>query len=122
MNIPRFPLIFAVISLTLPIHRFAQADDLRMSAIASYTNSGQAKKDGERALIILDEHKIRADVSCSFGCTICVWADKAIEARKLLAVVIKKEGLRLTLTRLNSKGTRYETLTPESVLKTDQRP
>jgi hypothetical protein len=122
MKISRLPLILAFISLTLVFHQFSRADVLQMCPIASYTNSGQSAKDGGRALTILDEHKISADVSCSFGCTMCVSTDKAIEARRLLAVAIQKEGLRLILIRLNTKGTHYETVTPESVLKAVQRP
>jgi hypothetical protein len=122
MKILRFPLIVAFFSLTLVFHQFARADDLRMSAIASYANFGHAAKDGYRACAILSEHKIQAFAAGSAGYTISVPADKAIEARKLLAVAVQKEGLRLTLIRLNSDGAHYDTLTPESVLKTAQNP
>jgi hypothetical protein len=84
--------------------------------VASYANRPELRETvGTRVGMLLREHKIESMSYGSAGLTISVPANRAVEARQLLAKAIKAEKLQLTLIVL--KGDRYVVVTPDSILE-----
>ncbi len=85
--------------------------------VASYPNTPDFAKVGDRIQKILVAHKIDVGFPASAGVSVDVPASKANEALVLLARAMKAENLPIRLTKLNDKGDRYVEVSPESVLK-----
>ena len=72
--------------------------------IARYANNDDAlAKEGARASSILRDHKIKSVSAGSASLTLSVPAEKAGQARALLAKAIKDDGLRINLLKEESK-------------------
>ena len=110
------------VSASLSLSPFGVAADApRIVPVASYINSPELNKTvGKRAHEILRAQKIESIAAGSAGMTISVPADRADEALRLLAKVIKEEKLPLTL--LIRKEDRYVVVTPESILEPKKAP
>lgn len=86
--------------------------------IASYGNTAETwKMEEERVFPFLKARGIQP-VSCgSAGSSLFVPATQENRARRLLAGLILREKLPITLTRMNAEGTRWIPVTPQEVLK-----
>ena len=110
--------IIAILLVLLRLSGYSIATDSpdAPTPVASYANRPELWETvGARVVAILREHKIESMSYGSAGLTISVPANRAVEARQLLAKAIKAEKLQLTLIVL--KGDRYVVVTPDSILE-----
>ena len=111
----------SIIAIVLVLLRFSSysiaADSPEApTPVAMYANSPELRESvSARVGAILREHTIDKMSYGSLGLMLSVPANRAVEARQLLAKAIKAEKLQLTL--LVRKGDGYVVVTPDSVLE-----
>ncbi len=105
--------LFAILGL---VPHIGVAKPWKWEPIASFSSSPPGDADGTRALAILGEHEISSGACGSVGWTISVHDSQAIEARRLLAIAVKTEGLHISLIDNTSDGKSWNSVTPESIL------
>ena len=110
--------ILAIVLVLLWLSGYSIASDSTNAPtpVAIYPNCRELRETvGARIGAILREHKIEKLSYGSLGLMVSVPANRAAEARQLLAKAIKAEKLQLTL--LVRKGDGYVVVTPDSVLE-----
>lgn len=110
--------IIAIVLVLLWFSDYSIASDSTnaITPVAIYANSPESRETvGARVGAILREHKIDKLSYGSLGLMLSVPANRAVEARQLLAKAIKAEKLPLTL--IVRKGDGYGFVTPDSILE-----
>ena len=119
MSRRRFFAFWMAFAILLVSHVDATTEGRKESGAIASVDSDAAKPGVfQRAVSILREHHIEAiGVGSKHSYSAMVLTGQAREARVLLAKAVKREGLDVTLIRYNSKTKRFDTLTPDAVLK-----
>jgi len=103
------PTLFLAVTFNVLLIGSLQAEEPPLVPIAWYANdNGSFVKEGERASAILRDHKIENVRAGSASFTLSVPAEKAQEARTLLAKAIQDDGLRINLLKVESKEDQLE--------------
>jgi len=97
------PALFLAVTFNMVVTRGLQAEEPTFVPIAWYATNDSLAKEGERISAILRDHKIENVRAGSASFTISVPAEKAQEARSLLAKAIQDDGLRINLLKAESK-------------------
>src|SRR6266478_7836736 len=103
----RYSCVLITLAAALILPRVGRsAESPKLVPVAEYINRTEIRETvGARVSAILQAHGIQSVSAASFSATVAVPADRAAEARRLLATAIRAEKLQLSL--LDAEGNRF---------------